>query len=168
MQLRTETFVRIFNGTVTLWLALGCGMLAAAQNQPSGPGGFGPVGLVRGQTARLSVQAVAPNTCNGQAVFIDANGNTLKTANLSLQPGQSTSLSWAGTGPSLTLSQGQTSFFELNGNTLGQQGSGPIQRVQVRPVLTQTSGAGTCSASTEVYEQITGRTLVNLNEVSTQ
>jgi hypothetical protein len=60
-------------------------------------------------------------------------------------------------GPSVTLNQGQTPFFELNGNTLV---NGFGQRVQVRPLITTSSADGTCSASTETYEQLTGRTLV--------
>jgi len=65
----------------------------------------------------------------------------------------------------VTLTQGQTSFFELNGNTLV---NGFGQRVQVRPLISASSANGTCSASTEEYEQITDRTLVYGNAVSTQ
>jgi len=141
MQIRTETFVRFFNRTVTLWLALGCGVLAAAQNQPSGPGGFGPIGLVRGQTALLSVQAVAPNSCNGQVFFLDANGNILTTSNLSLQPGHSTSLSWVN--------------------------PGPTQRSEITPFLLpalDANGNTGCLGTTEVFDNLSGYTRVAIDE----
>ncbi len=115
-----------------------------------GPANFGMLGVGLLQTVRLNVEGIASNAnapCQAQLSFLDANGNTLST------------------GPSVTLNQGQTSYFELNGNTLV---SAFGQRVQVRPLITTSSADGACSASTEVYEQLTGRTLVYGNAVSTQ
>jgi hypothetical protein len=44
-------------------------------------GSFGPLGVVKGQTARLSVQAIAPNPRNGQITWGDVNGNITRTGN---------------------------------------------------------------------------------------
>lgn len=115
-----------------------------------GPTQFGMFGVGQFQTLRLNAEGISSDPavpCVVQLSFADGSANVLSA------------------GPVLTLNQGQISFLELNGNSLvGRFG----QRVQVRPVLTPTSAPGTCSASAEVYEQITGRTLVYGNEVSTQ
>jgi hypothetical protein len=125
------------------------GPISFGENNP-GPIGFGVLGVGLLQTVRLNVEGISGNAnapCQAQLSFLDVNGNVLST------------------GPSLTLNQGQTSYFELNGNTLV---NGFSPRVQVRPLIATMSANGTCSASTEEYEQITGRTLVYGNAVSTQ
>lgn len=60
-----------------------------------------------------------------------------------------------GSAKRVILSAGQADFLDLNGNGLVSQLG---QRVEVRPVFTPVSG--TCRSSVQVYEQITGSTLV--------
>ena len=141
MQIRTGNFVKFLSRSLTLLLTLGCGTLAAAQNSPSGSGGFGPVGLVKGQTALLTVQDIAPYSCNGTVFFLDANGNILSTSNLGLQPGHSTSFSWANPGPS--------------------------QRSEITPFLQPTldaNGNTGCLGTAEVFDNLTGYTRVVVDE----
>jgi hypothetical protein len=114
-----------------------------------GPVNFGMLGVGLLQTARLNAEGISTDPaapCTLQLSFADGNGNVLSS------------------GPAVTLNQGQISSFDLNGNTLV---TGFGERAEIRPLLTQTSAPGTCSASAEVYEQLTGRTLANLNAVST-
>lgn len=141
MHIRSENFVKFFNRSLALLLGLGCGVLAAAQNQPAGRGGFGPVGLVQGQTALLTVQAIAPYSCNGTAYFLDANGNTLSTANVSQQPGHSISYSWKNPGP-----QGRSEITPF-----------------LLPTLDANGNTG-CLGATEVFDNLTGYTRVVIPE----
>jgi hypothetical protein len=99
---------------------------------------FGMLGLGRFQTARLNVVATPPSpVCEGVLSFADSAGNPVG----GLKP--------------VILNSGQADFLDLNGNTLVQKLG---QRVEVRPVFTPS--AGTCHTSAEVYEQVTGSTLV--------
>jgi len=141
MHTRTGSFAKFLGRSFTLLLTLGLAVLAAAQNSPWGAGGFGPVGLVYGQTALLTVQDIAPYACNGQVFFLDANGNILSSSNLSLSPGQSKSFSW--TTP------------------------GPIQRTEITPFLQPTldgNGNTGCLGTTEVFDNLTGYTRVVIPE----
>jgi len=141
MQIRTQAFVRFFNGSLALLLVLGSGVAASAQNQPTGPGGFAPIGVVLGQTARLTVQDIAPYTCNGQMFFFDANGNTLSTSTVALQPGQSQSFTW--------------------------HDPGPVGRSEITPYLLPTpdaSGNSGCLGTAEVFDNLTGYTRVVIPE----
>jgi hypothetical protein len=141
MQIRTGSFMKLFNGSVALSLSLGCGLPVTAQNYPITRGGFGPVGLVEGQTALLTVQAVAPYACNGMAFFLDANGNVLTASNVSLQPGNFTS-------------------FRLGS-------PGPIQRSEITPFLQpalDADGNTGCLGTTEVFDNLTGYTRVIIPE----
>src|SRR5262245_15940576 len=102
---------------------------------------FGMVGLGKHQTARLSVVATPPNPiCEGVLSFADSAGNPV------------------GGSRSVVLSSGQAAFLDLNGNDLVQSLG---QRVEVRPVFTQESGS--CQTSAEVFEQLTGSTMVQVN-----
>ena len=141
MQNRAENFVTFFNGSLVWLLILGYAVLAVAQSQPTGPGGFAPVGVVYGQTALLTVQAVAPYACNGTAFFLDANGNILSTSNLSVQPGRLTSLSWKDPGP-----QGRSEITPF-----------------LLPTLDANGNTG-CLGTTEVFDNLTGYTRVVIPE----
>ena len=139
MRSRNQNFVTIF--TLVMVLAFGCAGPAFAQNGPTGSGGFGPVGVVYGQTALLTVQAIAPYACNGAAYFLDANGNILTTSGLSLQPGHSTSLTW--------------------------KDPGPFGRSQVTPFLLPTldaNGNTGCLGTAEVFDNLTGYSRVVIPE----
>jgi hypothetical protein len=101
---------------------------------------IGMVGLGLFQTARLNVLAVPPNPCLGDLGFADSAGNPV------------------GASQRVSLNSGQAAFLDLNGNTLVRRLG---QRAEVRPVFTP--AGGTCQVSAQVYEQVTGSTLVQTN-----
>ncbi len=112
--------------------------LPAVQVPPSPA--FGMLGLGLFQTARLNVVATPPNPCVGTLSFADAAGNPV------------------GSFTRVGLAAGQAGSLDLNGNGLVR---GLGQRVEVRPVFTPEGGS--CQVSAEVFEQITGSTLVQDN-----
>lgn len=102
---------------------------------------FPMIGLVRGQTLQINVEAYPPEPCFAQLGFQDANGNPLGTTlSVSLQAGQSASLT-------------------LNGNSLTNAIG---QRVEVQPVVTPTVIVSSsvivnqCNASAEIYDNVLG------------
>jgi hypothetical protein len=97
---------------------------------------FPMIGLVRGQTLQLNISAFPPEPCFATLGFQDANGNPVGTTmNVTLQPGQSASLT-------------------LNGDTLTPVAG---KRVQVQPTVTLTAGvANQCNASAEIFDNLLG------------
>lgn len=105
-----------------------------------GPVGFSMVGLGQLQTLRLKAQSADGDSCVGTLGFFDANGVPVgPRMDVSLAPGQGT-------------------WLALDGNTLVTKFG---QRVTVSPGPQQISGS--CIFSAEVFEQITGSTLVTVN-----
>jgi hypothetical protein len=107
--------------------------------QDPAPPQFGMVGLGLFQTARLNVVALPPNPCVGELHFVNSAGNSV------------------GSPARVSLNPGVAAFLDLNGNTLVRALG---QRAEVRPVFTPEGGV--CQTSAEVYEQITGSTLVQM------
>ncbi len=107
--------------------------LAQAQSLPNYTN-FPMIGLVRGQTIQLNINAFPVDPCFATLGFQDLNGNPLGTAlTVALQPGESASL-------------------PLNGNTLTNV---PGQRVEVLPTVALAAGVvSQCSASAEVYDNV--------------
>jgi hypothetical protein len=114
---------------------------------------FGPQGLARGQTMRISAVAFAPNPCVAILGFADNRG--------------------APVGPSLqvNLAPDRGATLDLNANTLGAQAA---QRIELQPVLTLqnpvvgTSAHSACAASSEVFDSATGRTLTHQTIIARQ
>lgn len=97
---------------------------------------FPMMGLVRGRTLQINVNAYPLDPCFATLGFQDVNGNALGTTlNVALQEGQSASLT-------------------LNGNSLTSV-AGP--RVQVQPTVTVAAGVPSqCNASAEIYDNLLG------------
>jgi hypothetical protein len=128
--------VEVFDSSTGLDRVLANGVPAV--QAPPNPVVFGMVGLGLFQTARLSLLNVPPNpVCEGILSFADKDGNPV------------------GSSRRVSLGPGQAAFLDLNGNTLVRALG---QRAEVRPVFELVSGD--CRPSVEVYEQITGSTMV--------
>jgi hypothetical protein len=113
-------------------------MLVPATEVPANPV-FEFQGLAGGQTMQLIVTAAVPtDPCFATLSFQDRNGNTVgQSMPVNLQPGQST-------------------FLNLNANTIGLAAG---QRIELQPIVTETpSTNSSCQAKTEVFDNLTGRT----------
>ena len=113
--------------------------IPAWAQSPTNYTNFPMIGLVRGQTLQINIVAYPVDPCFATLGFQDVNGNPLgTTTNVSLQPGQSASLT-------------------LNGNSLTSVAG---QRVEVQPIVTPTvivSAAALpnqCNASAEIYDNL--------------
>jgi hypothetical protein len=113
---------------------------AAAQVLPGSSSYFPMIGITLGQTLQINLVAFPPSPCFAQMGFVDGKGNIVgQTSNVTLQPGQSASLSIRGN--SLV-------------NTLGQ-------RVELMPqVLVNPNSASACQATAEVFGDLLGATTV--------
>ncbi len=106
---------------------------------------FGTLGVTLFETARLNVVAVPFYLpCVGTLSFADKYGNQLgNSLNVNLSPGQAT-------------------FLDLPGSTVV---TGLGQRAEVHPIVTLSSSpaGNACLASTEIYLNATGSTIVYLS-----
>lgn len=149
---------------LTCLFTLGALALAAQTTTPPVPETrtTGMVGLAEGQTARLNLlnPGVLPPAlgmiCTASVTFFDAGGTALKTAALSIPPGQSASASLSGD-TDLTLPAGERREI----------------RAQISiPGLIPASGATTVAApacklvpTLEIYDTVSGHTLVTLGRM---
>ena len=81
-------------------LVLGLTTSAQAFNPQPDPPGFGMIGIVRGQTARLNVVIDNPNIIDNPDIlvaltFVDDMGNVLAESRVSLTPGQAQHLEYS-------------------------------------------------------------------------
>ena len=122
--------------TFTSWLT----QLAVAQVAPANATNFAMVGITRGQSLQINLVAIPPDPCFARLGFQNSNGNPVgTTTDVSLQPGESTSLA-------------------INGNSLISQSG---QRVQVLPTVVPAAGiASSCQASAEIFDNALGVTNV--------
>src|SRR5262245_47703077 len=102
-----------------LALCLAAAMPAAAFNPQPDPPGFGMVGMVRDQTARLSVADIgglSPPERDApiELLFLDGTGTTLARS-------------------VVTVAGGSAAYLDLQGDSLGV--IGPNDRMQVRAVV---------------------------------
>jgi hypothetical protein len=128
---------------------VGFSRTTGAFNPQPDPPGFGLVTLVTGQSIRINVvcsehsvrTADAPEPCSGELMFHDAEGNTLSLQQVTLRPGQATSL--------------EITPFREAGGPIGIDPCwipGPDNRGHAIP-------------SAEVFSSESGRTMLYLNPV---
>jgi hypothetical protein len=130
-------------GKVALALTLCSWMtqFAAAQTVPANATNFPMIGITRGQTLQLNVVAFPVDPCFAHLGFQNSSGNPVgPTTSLTLQPGQSASLT-------------------LNGDSLTDLAG---KRVEVLPtvVLNPSPSPDSCQASAEVFDNVFGITSV--------
>lgn len=131
------------------WIALGILALFGTQAASAGSPQFGMVGLAAGQVLRLNVVAYPPNPCMATIGFRNANGQIPQP-----EPGKTVS-----------LNPGESAFVDLPAVALGIQFGG---RREFQPVVTLTpqpqpdanAAPNACGASVEVFDAITGLSLV--------
>lgn len=119
-------------------------MLSSGNGFDARPSSLAPQGLAGGQTLRLLAAAYPPNPCAATLGFADMLGNAVgPTLEVTMNPGQAKSLDL--TGSMLNLAAGQ--------------------RVEVQPSVTlqpapnaAAAGGSACSITSEVFDQVTGRT----------
>jgi hypothetical protein len=120
----------------------GAGLMqvAAAQPPPSSATYFPMIGLTRGQTLQINVVAFPPDPCLAQMGFVSSAGNAVgPVSSVTLQPGQSASLSIAG----------------------GELATSFGQRVELMPqVLVNPNSPPGCQATAEVVDDLLGVTTV--------
>jgi hypothetical protein len=113
---------------------------ARAQVLPSGETYFPMIGITLGQTLQINLVAYPPDPCFAQMGFLDSNGAFVgHVSNVTLQPGQSASLS-------------------IEGNSLT---SAIGQRVELMPqVVMNPNSPSVCHATAEVFGDLLGATTV--------
>ncbi len=125
------------------------GAMKAADISPSAV--FSAANIVVGETLRVNIvnlgdPASPPDPCNVQITFVNVNGQTLKTANVSVSVG---SIGGA------TINFLEASQAKVTATTVAES----AQRQVIRPVISL-SPPDPCRAvmSAEVYDTISGRT----------
>jgi hypothetical protein len=113
---------------------------AAAQVLPNAATYFPMMGITVGQRLQINLVAYPPDPCIAQMGFLNSNGALVgQVSNVSLQPGQSASLTIEGS--SLV-------------NAIGQ-------RVELMPqILVNPNSASACQATAEVFGDLLGETTV--------
>ncbi len=113
--------------------------------------GFGMVGVVRGQTARLNAANLGgPDThpCAMKVMFVDDQGNSLLEDR------------------SMIIDGGKSAFLDLNADALGGPDTRPGERFQIRAAVNTLGGPdtkGRCRQTIrltlEVFDNDTGKTM---------
>jgi hypothetical protein len=140
--------------TLSVLAMLALGMVSPAWSGTDVGNGFGLVGIVRGQTARLNaVNLGGPDTrpCEVEMTFFDDQGDPLAERGIIIIGGKSASL-------------------DLSADQLGGPDTRPGERFQLRAVVKALGGPDTklqCKevivTTLEVFDNETGRTTVLLN-----
>jgi hypothetical protein len=125
---------------LTMLVGIVASHAARAQVLPSGETYFPMIGMTVGQTLQINLVAYPPDPCFAQLGFLDSNGALVgHVSNVTLQPGQSASLSIEGN--SLTSAFGQ--------------------RVELMPqVVVSPNSPSVCHATAEVFGDLIGATTV--------
>jgi hypothetical protein len=113
---------------------------AVAQVLPTGSTYFPMIGITGGQTLQINLIAYPPDPCIAQVGFLNSNGDLVgQASNVTLQPGQSASLTIGG---------------NLLTSTFGQ-------RVELMPqVVVNPNSPSVCQATAEVFGDLIGATTV--------
>jgi|GEM_PF-3345251 len=127
-------------GAALLAAALLVSACAAQTVPPAASSIFPPVGLVRGQAARLNLQA-AGAPCNATLSFADASGATL-------------------TSRALSLAAGQASYLDqlYPPGPAGRRSSRKELTASFSAIADPTGAASGCQESVEVFDRATGDT----------
>jgi hypothetical protein len=140
-------------GCVAALLVLGVlARTTTAFNPQPDPPGYGMVGIVEGQTARLNLVNLGttnpltpPDPCRARLQFFDGEGNALAGKLVTLKPGQAAFLDYA------------ASFTPTNiGDVVGPT------RAEIRGAVNTETGAlpPPCRTTLEIFDNATGKTAV--------
>jgi hypothetical protein len=121
-------------------LLLSLAHAAGAQVLPNSSSYFPMIGLTRGQTLQVNLVAYPPDPCFAQMGFLNSEGILVGPVNnVTLQPGQSASLS-------------------INGNMVAATFG---QRVELMPrIVVNPNSVSACHATAEVFDTLLGTTTV--------
>jgi hypothetical protein len=160
-----------------LVIASGAAILAsragAFNPQPEPPGRWGLFGISEGQTARLSVVNISgdPNgftagPCRVALAFVDASGTVLKSTQVSLRPGQSTSIEYGFQAPA---EPERSDALSVAGDRLGRQDLRARTDIvnfaaPPDPERGRSVPPGPCVPTVDVFETATGRTAFTVAE----
>jgi hypothetical protein len=140
--------------------------------QPEPPGRWGLFGISEGQTARVSVVNISgdpngypPGPCRVALAFVDANGTVLKATQVTLRPGQSTSIDYGFQAP---LDPDRSDALSVVGDRAGRQdlrARTDIVNFSAPPEPERGSvPPGPCVPAVDVFETATGRTAFTVAE----